>query len=189
MNRQEYDSFCYMDANNTFPEHEGKSYSWFMQQHQEEFWLLLEKLQLNNTRTILEVGSAAGGTLPFFGQIADKVVGLSLDTPTAFTAITYSKNNYPNISYIKANSHLNSTLELVKKQQPFFDTLFIDGDHTYEGTKQDFEMYSPLIKRGGIIAFHDVAIELGVKKFFEEITLRKELLKVYYMGIGIAYNI
>jgi len=36
------------------------------------------------------------------------------------------------------------------------DFLFIDGDHTYEGVKRDFEMYSPLVRNGGIIAFHDI---------------------------------
>ena len=36
------------------------------------------------------------------------------------------------------------------------DFLFIDGDHTYEGVKQDFQMYSPLVRKGGVVAFHDV---------------------------------
>ncbi len=33
------------------------------------------------------------------------------------------------------------------------DYLFIDGDHRYEGVKKDFEMYGPLVKKGGVIAF------------------------------------
>jgi predicted O-methyltransferase YrrM len=36
------------------------------------------------------------------------------------------------------------------------DFLFIDGDHTYEGVKSDFEMYSPLVRAGGLVAFHDI---------------------------------
>jgi hypothetical protein len=36
------------------------------------------------------------------------------------------------------------------------DLLFIDGDHTFEGVKQDYEMYSPLVRPGGMVAFHDV---------------------------------
>jgi predicted O-methyltransferase YrrM len=36
------------------------------------------------------------------------------------------------------------------------DFLFIDGDHTYKGVKEDFEMYSPLVRKGGVIAFHDI---------------------------------
>jgi hypothetical protein len=36
------------------------------------------------------------------------------------------------------------------------DFLFIDGDHTYEGVKQDYEMYKEFVKPGGWIAFHDI---------------------------------
>ena len=31
----------------------------------------------------------------------------------------------------------------------------IDGDHTYEGVKADFERYAPLVRRGGVIIFDD----------------------------------
>ena len=37
-----------------------------------------------------------------------------------------------------------------------FDVLFIDGDHTYKGAKQDFIKYSHLLKDDGIIALHDI---------------------------------
>jgi hypothetical protein len=32
----------------------------------------------------------------------------------------------------------------------------IDGDHSYEGAKTDYELYSPLVARGGLIGFHDI---------------------------------
>jgi len=34
--------------------------------------------------------------------------------------------------------------------------LFIDGDHSYDGVRADFENYAPLVRPGGLIAFHDV---------------------------------
>jgi predicted O-methyltransferase YrrM len=37
------------------------------------------------------------------------------------------------------------------------DFLFIDGDHTYDGVKQDYEMYKDLVKPGGWIGFHDIS--------------------------------
>lgn len=57
------------------------------------------------------------------------------------------------------------------------DFLFIDGDHRYDAVKKDFEAYAPLVKKGGIIAFHDVGLEgqkwdeagVQVKKFFNEV--------------------
>ena len=36
------------------------------------------------------------------------------------------------------------------------DFLFIDGDHSYDGVKADFEMYAPMVRPGGLIAFHDI---------------------------------
>jgi hypothetical protein len=36
------------------------------------------------------------------------------------------------------------------------DFLFIDGDHRYSGVKKDWKLYSPLVKRNGLIVFHDI---------------------------------
>jgi len=36
------------------------------------------------------------------------------------------------------------------------DVLFIDGDHSLEGVRQDFLAFAPLVREGGIIAFHDI---------------------------------
>jgi predicted O-methyltransferase YrrM len=54
------------------------------------------------------------------------------------------------------------------------DYLFIDGDHTYEGVKCDFGMYGPMVRKGGLIAFHDIAEGLpemvgGVPRFWQEV--------------------
>jgi len=78
-----------------------------------------------------------------------------------------------NIHLIRANSHDTETLQKVKKilNGKNLDFLFIDGDYTYEGVKRDFEMYGPLVRKGGIIAFHDIVPSRyenvgGVPKFW-----------------------
>jgi predicted O-methyltransferase YrrM len=40
------------------------------------------------------------------------------------------------------------------------DLLFIDGDHSYEGTRADFLRWSPLLRDGGHLLFHD-AVDTG----------------------------
>ncbi len=35
------------------------------------------------------------------------------------------------------------------------DFVFIDGDHSYEACTADIEAWTPFVKRGGVIAFHD----------------------------------
>ena len=52
------------------------------------------------------------------------------------------------------------------------DLLFIDGNHTYEAVKRDWDLYSPLVS--SIIAIHDILWEqFGVKKFWEELCKKK----------------
>jgi len=45
--------------------------------------------------------------------------------------------------------------------------VFIDGDHSYEGAKNDIQNYYPLVKSGGIFAGHDYNLET-VRKALEE---------------------
>jgi hypothetical protein len=67
----------------------------------------------------------------------------------------------------------SSTREL-PEGPPRADMLFIDGDHSYEGVKQDFEMYGPLVRPGGMILFHDAQqldgqFSEGVPRFWKEL--------------------
>ena len=41
------------------------------------------------------------------------------------------------------------------------DLLFIDGDHTYEGVKKDWELFSPHVTKFGVVLFHDTIWEVG----------------------------
>jgi len=37
----------------------------------------------------------------------------------------------------------------------FFDFVYIDGDHSFEGVKKDLETFFPLVKKGGVLGGHD----------------------------------
>ena len=73
---------------------------------------------------------------------------------------------------LRADSHAAPTLAETKRllaDRPI-DFLFIDGDHTYNGVKQDWEMYSPLVRPGGLVVFHDIAgdyAQAHVKSFWD----------------------
>lgn len=51
------------------------------------------------------------------------------------------------------------SFEFVKDFKQQIDLLFIDGNHEYDAVLQDYEQWSPLLRPGGIIAFHDVVME------------------------------
>jgi predicted O-methyltransferase YrrM len=48
------------------------------------------------------------------------------------------------------------------------DLLFIDGDHSYDGVKADWNAYSPFLKPGSVVVFHDCGWAEGVKQVIAE---------------------
>lgn len=48
------------------------------------------------------------------------------------------------------------------------DLLFIDGDHSYKGCKTDWDLYSPYLKSGSCVVFHDIGWAEGVVKVIKE---------------------
>lgn len=48
--------------------------------------------------------------------------------------------------------------------------LFIDGDHSYEGVRADFDGWVPRLTMGGVVAFHDtnIAVYPGIKRVVSE---------------------
>jgi len=59
------------------------------------------------------------------------------------------------------------------------DLLFIDGNHSYEGVKKDFELYSNLISEKGIIIIHDTD-----DKYEESLIISEDSKKDHYRFDG-----
>lgn len=172
-----------------------------------EFLLLADKIR---PRAVIEIGTAKGGTLFLLTRITsnDGVI-VSVDLPKS------KSNGYPlykiplfksfassrqKMHLIRADSHQIQTAQMVKDKLPEkqADILFIDGDHTYAGVKKDFELYAPLVHKGGIIALHDIVIhppEKGcdVHSLWEEVKKNyryKEIITDINQkgfGIGVLY--
>jgi len=64
------------------------------------------------------------------------------------------------LKFIPADSHLSSTKEKLKEilNGKKIDVLFIDGDHSCEGVKQDYKMYKEFVADDGLITFHDIKL-------------------------------
>ena len=45
--------------------------------------------------------------------------------------------------------------QVAKSFKGTIDMLYIDGDHSYESVKTDYEKWYPFLKKGGVVAFHD----------------------------------
>ena len=108
------------------------------------------------------------------------------------------------LEFVQRDSHDPETVAAVESilGPAMLDFLFIDGDHSYEGVKQDCEMYAPLVRRGGLIAFHDVlphpeVPDCQVDRFWTEVRKNRRHLEFLYPedirswgqwgGIGVLY--
>jgi predicted O-methyltransferase YrrM len=49
-----------------------------------------------------------------------------------------------------------------------FHLVFIDGDHSYDAVRRDFELIAPCVAPGGTVAFHDVLYHRGVTQLVGE---------------------
>lgn len=56
----------------------------------------------------------------------------------------------------------------VRQRTPRLDLLFIDGDHSYEGVKADWEGYKAFLQPGSVVIFHDFGWAKGVQRVVHE---------------------
>jgi cephalosporin hydroxylase len=180
-------------------------------QVKEEIMELLKILVKHRTKFMLEIGTARGGTFFLFARIAASDATLiSVDLPCGPFGGGYSELKIPyyesfafpgqKILLLRMDSHKEATLHEISRilDGHLLDFLFIDGDHTYEGVRKDFEMYSKLLKPAGIIAFHNVCPpppETGceVNRFWREIKDGYKHIEIVkdrrqgWAGIGVLY--
>jgi cephalosporin hydroxylase len=140
-----------------------------MQKHP-ELTGLLDLLVERPPENLLEIGTAQGGMFFALAHVALSGAKLaSVDLPGGNFGGGYTSRGEERIkSYVlptqkikmlQADSHDADTHARVVdwlEDEPL-DFLMIDGDHSREGVRQDWEMYGPLVGSGGIVAFHDVA--------------------------------
>lgn len=131
-------------------------------QIESEFLSLAQQVQALQPKVILEIGTARGGTLFAWSQIASQlVVSCDLNSPG------YKKDFYKQLPppgsqcqviNLQGDSHKADFKDLVRKtlNNQKVDFLFIDGDHTEKGVEQDFNDYREFVRPGGLVAFHDI---------------------------------
>lgn len=81
------------------------------------------------------------------------------------------------ILLFKGDSH--DILPRVVSTLPKMDLIYIDGDHSHDGTKSDWENIQPLMNGETVVVFDDCPSE-GVRKLVDEITNHEKILISYH---------
>ena len=180
---------------------------WPAYQHPGEFSRLWDLAAENGTRTVVEIGSLYGGTLWWFAQLPHIEtlisVDLVLDYEPMRPGIEQARDEWPTriaplvpeFRAHHADSHSPDTVLRVQNQlagRPV-DLLFIDGDHTADGVRTDWVLWSPLVRPGGLIALHDTVPnpprhEPGVVALAAEMRRQYPSIEIFYPdgGAGIC---
>ncbi len=182
-------------------------------QNQREHNEFLQLLKDEGVRSYMEIGSMYGGSLwkvahslPKGSRIVS--VDYAIDTPEALPHLEACIKDLRHIGFdahlVFGDSTDPDTIERTRELGPF-DCVFIDGAHTLEGVRSDWQNYGSM---GRIVGFHDIAWNdtwrssvpgrafkaMGVPQVWDEvkaghkhIELKYQVPSNYY-GIGILWR-
>lgn len=137
-------------------------------QNEEELLWLLGLIEPLKPKIIIEIGVHQGYSVEVWQKafVPKLIIGVETDLRDL---------KYDKFQLVPGDSHSPEVRHVVegKLERQKADMLFIDGDHSYEGVKRDYELYLDLVRPGGVIVFHDVALEgnpqVEVKKFWDQL--------------------
>jgi len=152
-------------------------------QNIEEFFWLVNLVEALKPETIIEIGVENGGSLKFWDKLLPSsglLIGIDI-TPTTADRFSWWKDSAHIIKLITGDSTDPNTVRRTEEalQGMLADFLFIDGNHSFQAVSEDFKNYSPFLKSGGLVGFHDVVYHHEVGEFFRSLPRRKEKMTVF----------
>lgn len=139
------------------------------------YWI--EYVEVKN---YLEIGVASGGLMHYFTNVMG-LKGLGIDVVLQPTLMVDS-----DLVYV-GDCHSAEAQDWAKENGPY-DMIFIDGDHSYEAVKLDYELYRDMATK--MIVFHDIFQDewLGPRQLWEQVEGNKlEINSNRKLGIGILF--
>lgn len=148
------------------------------------------------SKVIVELGTHYGTSLWVFSQaVKDKSINTELNAVDTWKgekhAGFYGEEVFETVNEIKNKYYSGLKINLIRKtfdeavkdfDDNSIDILHIDGLHTYDAVRHDFEIWLPKVNQNGIILFHDIKVregDFGVYKFWEELKEKYSTIEFY----------
>ena len=153
---------------------------------EEHIPLAFALVQLARPRLLVELGTHKGDSYCAFCQAVDT---LKLDTRcfavdtwsgdahagTYSTSVLNELRDHHDALYARFSTLVPSTFDdaVARFENASIDFLHIDGLHTYDAVKHDFETWRPKLSDRAVVLFHDTAVttgDFGVHTLWRELT-------------------
>jgi len=135
-------------------------------------WLLHGLVRSLKPEVVVEIGSAQGKSACYIGMALKEIGEGKLYAIDPHTRTDWNDQGpedtlqimTENIKKLNLQKHVEivrqTSVEVRAWWKLTIDMLFIDGDHSYEGVKGDWEMFSPFVRPFGVVIFHDTIWDL-----------------------------
>jgi methyltransferase family protein len=122
-----------------------------------QFGPYLAEMTSAKVHSYLELGVEQGGSFAITVEVLRRfglrrAIGVDLVPP-----LLLQYWHRPEVTFVQIDSHSPEFIDVVSANAPI-DLALIDGDHSEEGVRSDFEALRPYVR---ILAFHDIVQEYG----------------------------
>lgn len=133
-----------------------------------------------------------------YGKVDFVDAGYTDGDPKAWGGVgIWKKSKFPDYwkplgvqDYIE--THVQTIENYIAKSARRYEYIYVDADHSYEGVKSEYKMLWRYLDAGGLMVFHDVAVDketvsgkCGVKRFWQELPDANKTTIFRSAGLGI----
>lgn len=152
--------------------------------------LLMKLVSESNATSGLEFGTCIGISTSYQAKGIGAGILISLEGLNSRKSLAEKNLKDLSVNNVKIyEGAFNDTLPKVLEEHEIFDYVFLDGDHRYNATIENFKKIVPYLKENSIIIIDDIMWSEGMKKAWSEIKLHPQVYCVidfFVMGIVIV---